>query len=102
VIAHLEHAAEVMGAERVCLGGDFTQRLWQVLPRPALPDDGITPPGLEPGIGIEGLTGPEFYPALVAALEERGWSGSDVDAVTGGNLLGFLHNALPAGDGMPG
>ena len=27
VLDHLEHAVEVVGLERVCLGGDFTTRL---------------------------------------------------------------------------
>ena len=31
------------------------------------------PPGLTPGLGIEGLVGPEDYPALVEGLERRGW-----------------------------
>ncbi len=52
----------------------------------------------EDGIGtiiaIEGLSGPEGYPALVAALNERGWSDEDVDAVTSGNLLRFLRASL--------
>ncbi|MDH4178077.1 MAG: dipeptidase [Thermoleophilia bacterium] len=94
VIAHLEHAADVVGVDRVCLGGDFTRRLWEAMPVPALPRDGLTPPGLEPGSGIDGLTGPERYPSLVSALRERGWPDADVDAVTSGNLLGFLRRSL--------
>lgn len=94
VIAHLEHAASVIGLERVCLGGDFTKRLWEAMPPPPEPKDGLAPPGLSPGLGIEGLTGPEEYPALVAALHERGWSEEEVAAVTAGNLLRFLREAL--------
>ena len=94
VVDHLEHAISVMGAERVCLGGDFTRRLWQAMPPPPEPKDGLMPPGLTPGLGIEGLTGPEDYPALVAGLERRGWETADVDAVTSGNLLGFLRASL--------
>jgi membrane dipeptidase len=101
VVAHLEHAVETMGVERVCLGGDFTRRLWQVLQAPALPNDGITPPGHEAGAGIEGLTGPECYPALVAALSERGWSDGDIDAVTSRNLIRFLRAALPVTNAVP-
>ena len=67
VIEHLEHAIEVMGADRVCLGGDFTARLTEVLPPMPEPADGLMPPGLKPGTGIDGLKGPEDYPALVAA-----------------------------------
>ena len=90
-IDHLEHAASVIGVERVCLGGDFTRRLWEAMPPPPEPKDGLAPPGVMPGMGIEGLVGPQDYPALVAGLEARGWAESDVAAVTSGNLL-----ALPA------
>lgn len=94
VIAHLEHAAEVMGIERVCLGGDFTRRLWENMPVPAMPNDGITS-GLQPGAGIEQLQGPEDYPALVTALHARGWKAEEVDAVCSANLLGLLRRGLP-------
>ncbi len=94
VIDHLEHAVSVIGVERVCLGGDFTKRLWEAMPPPPDPKDGLAPPGLTPGLGIEGLTGPEEYPALVAALAERGWSDEDVAAVTSGNLVRFLRTSL--------
>ena len=97
VIEHLEHAAEVVGVDGVCLGGDFTRRLWEAMPTPALPEDGLTPAGHRPGAGIEGLTGPEDYQRLVAALRERGWADADVEAVASGNLLRFLRRALPSG-----
>lgn len=94
VVDHLEHAVSVMGLERVCLGGDFTRRLWEAMPPPPVPKDGLAPPGLTPGLGIEGLTGPEQYPALVERLGERGWGEVEVGAVTGGNLLRFLRASL--------
>ena len=94
VIDHLEHAASVIGVERVCLGGDFTRRLWEAMPPPPEPKDGLAPPGVTPGLGIEHLTGPDGYPALVAGLERRGWSGADVDAVTSRNFLRFLRGSL--------
>ena len=40
VIDHLEHAVDMMGADRVCLGGDFTTRLWEVLPSSRRPRTG--------------------------------------------------------------
>ena len=52
------------------------------------------PPGLTPGLGIEGLAGPEEYPALVEGLERRGWAAADVASVTSGNLLRFLRASL--------
>jgi membrane dipeptidase len=93
---HLEHAVEVMGVERVCLGGDFTRRLMQVLPPLPATADGLAPPGLPPGAGIEGLAGPEDYPALVTALEGRGWTDGAIESVTSRNLLRFLRRGLPA------
>ena len=94
VIDHLEHAVSVIGIEHVCLGGDFTKRLWEAMPPPPEPKDGLAPPGVTPGQGIEGLTGSECYPALVAASSERGWSEEEVAAVTSGNLLRFLRASL--------
>jgi membrane dipeptidase len=95
VIDHLEHAASVMGIDGVCLGGDFVQRLSQVLPPFSPLLDGLLPAGLEEGSSIEGLAGPEDYPTLVDALAARGWPAADIDAVTSANLLGFLRRALP-------
>ncbi len=94
--AHLEHAIGVVGADRVCLGGDFTTRLSKVLPPMPEPADGLMPQGLEPGAGIEGLKGPEDYPALLAAMRARGWSEADVGAISCDNLLGFLRKSLPS------
>ncbi len=94
VVDHLEHAVSVLGVEHVCLGGDFTRRLWEAMPPPPEPKDGLLPPGLTPGLGIEGLTGPEQYPALLDRLAVRGWGAAEVAAVTHGNLLRFLRDAL--------
>lgn len=97
VIDHLEHAVSVMGIEHVCLGGDFVQRLSRVLPASAPLPDGLLPAGLEEGSAIEGLAGPEDYPALADALATHGWPPADIDAVTSANLLGFLRRTLPSG-----
>jgi membrane dipeptidase len=96
VIDHLEHAAEVVGLERVCFGGDFTTRLSEVLPPMPEPADGLMPGGLQPGAGIEGLKGPEDYPTLIEALAARGWADADIDAVSWGNLTSFLRRSLPS------
>lgn len=95
VIDHLEHAISVIGLDRVCLGGDFTTRLSKVLPPRPEPADGLMPEGLAPGAGIEGLKGPEDYPALLAAMTARGWTMAEVETVSGGNLLSFLRHSLP-------
>jgi membrane dipeptidase len=96
VIDHLEHAVEVMGRQYVCLGGDFVSRINRERPHTPDPGDGLMPKGLETGSSIDGLAGPEDYPALLAALREHGWRDEDVEAVAGRNLLEFLHRALPA------
>ena len=96
VVDHLEHAIGVIGVGRVCLGGDFTTRLSQVLPPLPEPADGLMPKGLEPGAGIEGLKGPEDYPALLSAMSARGWSDADMAAVSCDNLLAFLRRSLPS------
>jgi microsomal dipeptidase-like Zn-dependent dipeptidase len=64
------------------------------MPPPPDPKDGLTPPGLTPGVGIEGLTGSEQYPALLEALRARGWNQEEVTAATSGNLLRFLRDSL--------
>jgi membrane dipeptidase len=94
VIDHLDHAASVIGADRVCLGGDWIKRLHELMPAPA-PPDGLMPPGLAEGTTIEGLAGPEDYPALVDALRAGGWEGDRLDGLLSGNLLRFLRASLP-------
>ena len=95
VVDHLDHAASVIGPERICLGGDWTKRLHELMPAPA-PPDGLLPPGLTEGTTIAGLSGPEEYPALVAALRSRGWEGGQLDGLLSVNLLRFLRESLPA------
>ena len=45
---------------------------------------------------VEGLAGPEDYPALVAALRARGFDGKRLDAILSGNVLRLLRRGLPA------
>jgi len=95
VIDRLEHAAEVIGVDHICLGGDFVARISRELPPIPPPAEGLMPSGLEAGSSIDGLAGPEDYPVLVGALRERGWNAGDIDAVTHKSLLCFLRAALP-------
>ena len=44
VIDHLEHAVDLIGPDRVCLGSDWTKRLQALMPKP-VPPDGLLPPG---------------------------------------------------------
>jgi membrane dipeptidase len=94
-IDHLEHAVEVIGPERVCLGGDWTKRLNALLPAGPPPPDGLMPPGLAVGSTIERLAGPEDYPALAEALRARGWENDRIDGVLSRNLLRFVRESLP-------
>ncbi|WP_426515871.1 dipeptidase [Diaminobutyricibacter sp. McL0618] len=68
VADHIEHARAVAGVEHIGLGGDF---------------DGTD-------IFPEGLEGVDGYPALLAELAHRGWTASDLEALTGGNILRVL------------
>jgi membrane dipeptidase len=65
VVAHVEHVREVAGIDHVGLGGDY---------------DGVeTLPA-----GLEDVS---TYPALLAALAERGWSSGDLARLTCRNTL---------------
>ncbi len=71
MVAHCEHVREVAGREHIGLGGDY---------------DGVD---VQP-LGLEDVSG---YPRLLAALADRGWSDSDLAALTGGNALRVLGEA---------
>lgn len=71
VAEHVEHVREVAGIGHVGLGGDY---------------DGTT--DLPDGLGDVSC-----YPALLAELRDRGWSGADLDALTSGNILRVLTDA---------
>ncbi len=71
VVAHVEHARDVAGAEHIGLGGDYDGT-------DALP---------------EGLGDVSCYPALLAALVDRDWSDSECAALAGGNVLRAMREA---------
>ena len=71
VVAHVEHAREVAGVEHVGIGGDMDGT-------PDLPD---------------GLSDVAAYPAIFAALLDRGWSEADCGRLAGGNVLRVLRAA---------
>lgn len=71
VVAHLEHAREVVGVEHLGLGGDF---------------DGVDE--LPAGLGDVSC-----YPVLLQALADQGWSGADLRGLTSGNVLRVLEAA---------
>jgi membrane dipeptidase len=68
VVAHLEYARDVAGIDHIGLGGDF---------------DGTAEVP-------EGLEDVSCYPALFAALLERGWSEEDCAKLAGRNALRVL------------
>jgi membrane dipeptidase len=70
VVAHVEHVREVAGVEHVGLGGDYDGT-------PAMPD---------------GLKDVSCYPALLAALAERGWSPAELAGLTHRNVSRVLHD----------
>jgi membrane dipeptidase len=78
VVAHVEHVREVAGVEHVGLGGDYDGT-------PATPD------------GLEDVS---CYPALLAALAERGWSRSELAGLTHGNVSRVLHDAEAVATGQ--
>jgi membrane dipeptidase len=88
-VAHVEHAAGVMGVEHVALGGDFLAQIARTL---GIED--FTVDGVRAGATLAGLDGPQDYPRLAAALRARGWSEGDVAALLGGNLLRVLRAVL--------
>jgi membrane dipeptidase len=65
VVAHCEHVREVAGIEHIGLGGDY---------------DGVE-------VLPEGLEDVSTYPALLAALADRGWSADDLARLTCRNVL---------------
>jgi membrane dipeptidase len=75
VADHIDHVRAVAGVGHVGLGGDF---------------DGtpVTP------VGLHDVS---RYPALIAELQRRRWSESDLAALAGGNTLRALRDAQVAG-----
>ena len=84
-IDHIDHAVSVVGVDRVGLGGDFLQQIAR-----ATGEGQRTFEGIAVDATLEGLEGPRDYPRLLEALQARGYSDADVEAVAGGNLLRFL------------
>jgi membrane dipeptidase len=71
VADHVEHVRAVAGVSHVGIGGDFDG--CESLP--------------------EGLSDVSGYPALIAELVDRGWSGDEIAALTRGNVLRVLRDA---------
>ena len=95
---HLDHAVAVMGIEHAGLGADFVD---QVAPNKqsdglhGMPDAEMVAVD-KSRLGLEGFTGPDDYPVLVAALGGRGYQRERLEAIMNGNWLRILRAALPA------
>jgi membrane dipeptidase len=76
---HFDHAVALMGIEHVGLGADSVNELTLVTSR----------------LALEGFAGPEDFPSLVTALQERGYDSEEREAITSGNWLRILQEALP-------
>jgi membrane dipeptidase len=94
-IDHLDHAVSVMGIEHVGLGGDFIRQVFRAIGGHT-PPDSLLPHGMPMDAAIENIAGPEDYPAFVAALQQRGYTGERLHAVLAGNFLRVFRQALPA------
>ncbi|GLY54594.1 dipeptidase [Lentzea sp. NBRC 102530] len=68
VVAHVEHAREVVGVDHIGIGGDYDGV--QALP--------------------QGLEDVSAYPNLFGALLDRGWSEDDLTKLAGANVLRVL------------
>ena len=79
-VDHLDHAVSVMGIEHVGLGADFVDQVVSL---------GQSPDG-KSSLGIDGFTRPDEYPALVSALQARGYEGERLEAIKSGNWLRVL------------
>lgn len=71
VADHIDHIRDVAGVEHIGIGGDF---------------DGI-------GEVVDGLEDVSTYPALMDELSLRGYSGADIAAIAGENVLRVMEEA---------
>jgi microsomal dipeptidase-like Zn-dependent dipeptidase len=81
VADHVDHVAKVAGHDHVGLGGDY---------------DGID------GAGPVGMKGVDGWRLLLAELIRRGWSDSDLEKLTGGNILRVMRGVEAAAAAMKG
>jgi membrane dipeptidase len=79
VADHIEHIARIAGRGAVGFGGDY---------------DGIN------GTGPEGMTGVDGYPMVLAELIRRGWSDTDLAALTQGNILRVMKRVEAVANGL--
>jgi membrane dipeptidase len=84
---HFDHAVAVMGTAHVGLGADFIDQVAR----------GATDAARKARLALEDFTAPDDFPALVRALERRGYDGERLAAITSTNWLRVLYEALSSG-----
>ena len=93
---HVDHAVAVMGIEHVGIGADFVDHASrrsengadvEEVPRAEVVVDKFQ-------LGLEGLSGPDDYPAVIDALGGRGYDGERLEAISNGNWLRILRAAF--------
>jgi membrane dipeptidase len=90
---HVLHVADVAGWEHVTLGGDFIRRLIEIGSF-SIPAALSVPPTVPFDCGIDDLSRPGQYPALLEELRARGVAEHDLGALMWRNLERVLDNAL--------
>ena len=97
-IDHFDHAVAVMGIEHVGLGADFIDQV-----TPSEQASGLAEvahreiaQATKACLALDGFIGPEDFPSLVTALRKRGYDAPRLEAITSGNWLRILRDALPA------
>lgn len=95
---HFDHAVAVMGIEHVGLGADFIDQVTPSEQASGLAE--VAHPEIAQAtkacLALDGFTGPEDFPSLVTALRKRGYDAPRLEAITSGNWLRILRDALPA------
>lgn len=92
---HVEHALATVGPRHLALGGDFLRQIARALQLSSIAAPGAV--AVEPDAALDGLEGPQDYPALVARLRARGIGEDDLAALLCGNLTRLLRQTLGAG-----
>jgi membrane dipeptidase len=85
---HFDHAVSVMGFEHVGLGADFVDQI-------APGEEAETAAPAKARLALDDFKGPEHYGSLAKALRERGYHPEQLEAITSGNWLRILRQALP-------
>jgi membrane dipeptidase len=96
---HFDHAIAVMGIEHVGLGADFVDQVAPTAQAPGLPEVAqteIAQAATKSRLALDGFVGPEDFPSLITALRTRGYDATRLEAISSGNWLRILSDALPA------